>query len=139
MESIIEKIYYISAEPDRMQKFIEFIKKVHDKSRCGETKCDVNYYLKEAYDRLFNEKLSYDSCKIKFTDICLSYPFAFCAMFQLHCKQKDNIENSPSITNKKIVTNKQIERNNQLIELIQQKYVTQKKIDALVESLFLNK
>ena len=128
MESIIEKIYYISAEPDRMQKFIEFIKKVHDKSRCGET-----------YDRLFNEKLSYDSCKIKFTDICLSYPFAFCAMFQLHFKQKDNIENSPSITNKKIVTNKQIERNNQLIELIQQKYVIQKKIDALVESLFLNK
>ena len=128
MESIIEKIYYISAEPDRMQKFIEFIKKVHNKSRCGET-----------YDRLFNEKLSYDSCKIKFTDICLSYPFAFCAMFQLHCKQKDNIENSPSITNKKIVTNKQIERNNQLIELIQQKYVIQKKIDALVESLFLNK
>ena len=133
MESIIEKIFYISAEPDRMQKFIEFIKKVHDKSRCGETKCDVNYYLKEAYDRLFNEKLSYDSCKIKFTDICLSYPFAFCAMFQLHCKQKDNIETSPSITNK------QIECNNQLIELIQQKYVIQKKIDALVESLFLNK
>ena len=64
----------------------------------------------------------------------------FNAMFQIHHKYKDNIENIHDlIDNPSLIINRQLKRNEQLTKLILEKYVNQEKIDALVENLFSNK
>ena len=122
-----------------MQNFLNFVKKVHEKADCKIDSCDVKFFLEQMED-IFNEELSYDAWPIKFTEVCLANISVFSAMFQIHDKHKDCLDNIfDEIEDPLTIVNRQLERNEQLTKLILEKYTIQKKIDALVENVFLVK
>lgn len=43
-----------------MQNFLNFVKKVHEKTDCKTDSCDVKFFLEQMED-IFNEELSYDA------------------------------------------------------------------------------
>ena len=60
-------------------------------------------------------------------------------MFQLHHKGKENMNRIDQlIENPSDISQRQVGRNKELTKLILEKYVIQKKIDSLVEDLFMN-
>ena len=60
-------------------------------------------------------------------------------MFQLHHKGKENMNRIDQlIENPSDIPQRQVGRNEELTKLILEKYVIQKKIDSLVENLFMN-
>ena len=119
MESIFEKIFYVSSDFGRIQEFFEFTKKVHDMAQCSEDDCDVKSFLTKLNDDIFNEELSYDCRRIKFTEVCLSSISIFNAMFQLHHKHNDNIEKIQDLVESPVsIINRQLEQSKQLTELI---------------------
>ena len=60
-------------------------------------------------------------------------------MFQLHHKGKENMNRIDQlIENPSDIPQRQVGRNKELTKLILEKYVIQKKIDSLVEDLFMN-
>lgn len=137
MESIFEKIFYVSSDFGRIQEFVEFTKKVHDMAQCSEDDCDVKSFSTKLDDDIFNEELSYDCRRIKFTEVCLSSISIFNAMFQLHPKHNDNIEKIQDLVESPVsIINRQLEQSKQLTELNLEKYTIQKKIEALGESFF---
>ena len=74
-----------------------------------------------------------------FTETCLPQISIFNAMFQLHHKGKENMNRIEDlIENHSDILKQQLSRNEGLTELILEKYVIQKKIDSLVENLFIN-
>ena len=128
MKVIFEKIFYVSAELGRLQDVLKFTNKVHNMDTCDEKECDIKSLLTKLEDDIFNEELSYDSRRIKFTELCLSNISIFNAMFQLHHKYKKHIERIENlIENPLSIMNRQMERSEQLTKLILEKYVIQKK------------
>ena len=64
----------------------------------------------------------------------------FNAMFQLHHKRKENMTRIEAlIENPFDILERQLSTNKELTKLFFEKYVIQKKIDSLVDDLFLNK
>ena len=119
-----------------MQNFLNFVKKVHEKTDCKTDSCDVKFFLEQMED-IFNEELSYDAWPIKFTEVCLANISVFSAMFQIHDKHEVCLDNIfDEIEDPLTIVNHQLERNEQLTKLILEKYTIQKKIDALVENVF---
>lgn len=73
------------------------------------------------------------------TETCLPQISIFNAMFQLHHKGKENMNRIEDlIENHSDILKQQLSRNEELTKLILEKYVIQKKIDSLVENLFIN-
>ena len=61
-------------------------------------------------------------------------------MFQLHHKGKQNMNRIEDLLeNLSNILQQQVGRNEELTKLILEKYVIQKKIDSLVEDLFMEK
>ena len=72
--------------------------------------------------------------------MCLANNSVFNAMFQSRHKHKDDAEKfSDIVENPSSILNRQLKRNEKLTKLILEKYVIQKKIDALLEDLFFVK
>ena len=98
MERVFEKICYVSEELDRMQNFLNFVKKVHEKADCKTVGCDVKSFLEQMED-IFNEELSYDARRIEFTEVCIANISVFSAMFQIHHKHQDCMDNAIMTSN----------------------------------------
>ena len=95
---------------------------------------------KTTKDVLFNEELSYYKQRIYFRETCLAHLSVFNAMFQLHHKGKQNMNRIKDLLeNPSYILQQQVGRNEELTKLILEKYVIQKKIDSLVEDLFMEK
>ena len=92
MECTFEKIFNISSELLRMQKFWTFTNRVHELANCEKNDCDIDRFLKKLKDVLFNEELSYDKRRIHFIESCLAQISVFNAMIQLYHKGKETIE-----------------------------------------------
>ena len=137
MECVFEKVFYISSELLRMQKFWTFTDNVHKLAKCKEDDCSIDAFLKNTKDVFFNEELSYDKRRIYFTETCLAHLSVFNAMFQLHHKGKENNRIENLIENPSDILKRQVGRNEELTKLILEKYVIQKKIDSVVEDLFM--
>ena len=71
--------------------------------------------------------------------MCLANNSVFNAMLQSRHKHKDDAENFSIVENPSSILNRQLKRNEKLTKLILEKYVIQKKIDALLEDLFFVK
>ena len=133
MECVFEKKIFTSSELLRMQEFWTFTNKIHEMAKCKEADCDFDKFLKKTKDVLFNEELSYDKRRIYFTQLSV-----FNAMFQLHHKGKENLKRIEDLVeNPSDILKRQVTRNEELAKLILGKYLIQKKIDSLVEDLFM--
>lgn len=75
---------------------MNFVKKIHEKASCESANCDVKSFLDQS-EEIFNEELSYDVRRIKFTKACQANISVFNAMFQIHHKYKDHLDNFDDI------------------------------------------
>lgn len=97
-------------------------------------------FQKKTREVIFNEELSYDQRRLFFTDICHSNLPVLNAMFQLHHKGKKNLYRIELLCeNPADILQRQLARKKESKKLISEKYKIQKKIDSIVEDLFLNK
>ena len=102
-------------------------------------------FLVALKDDIFNQELSYDSRRIKFTEVCLANISVFNAMFQLHHKHKDDVEKFFDIVeNPSSILNRHLKRNEKLSKFNFRnsnfrKICYSEKIDALVQDLFFVK
>ena len=89
---------------------------------------------------IFDEGLSYNKRRNFFAEAYLSNTSVFNAMFNLHHKGKDNLSKIEDlIGNPANVLERQKIRTEELKNLIQEKYLIQKKIELIVEDFFLSK
>ena len=140
MGAAFEKIFYISSELLRMQEFWGFTNYVHQLATCTDKDCVIDGFLKKIREVIFNEELSFDQRRFFFRDICYSNLSVFNAMFQLHHRGKKNINRIELLCeNPADILQRQLARNEKLKKLIAEKYKIQKKIDSIVEDLFLDK
>ena len=97
-------------------------------------------FQKKTREVIFNEELSYDQRRLFFTDICHSNLPVFNAMFELHHKGKKNLDRIELLCeNPADNLQRQLACKKESKKLISEKYKIQKKIDSIVEDLFLNK
>ena len=100
-------------------------------------------FLVALKDNIFNQELSYDSRRIKFTEVCLANISVFNAMFQLHHKHKDDVEKfSDIVENPSSILNRHLKRNEKQFNFRNsnfRKICYSEKIDALVQDLFFVK
>ena len=140
MEAAFEKIFYVSSELLRMQEFQEFTNKIHTLAKCTEKNCAIKDFFKKIKEVIFGEELSYDKRRFFFTDVCSSNLSVFNAMFQLYHKGKENLNKTELICEDPTsILQCQLSRNKERKRLITEKYRIQKKIDPVLEDLFLNK
>ena len=140
MGAAFEKIFYISSELLRMQEFWGFTNYVHQLATCTDKDCVIDGFLKKIREVIFNEELSFDQRRFFFRDICYSNLSVFNAMFQLHHRGKKNINRIEFLCeNPADILQRQLARNEKLKKRIAEKYKIQKKIDSIVEDLFLDK
>ena len=66
-----------------MQSFWEFIEHVHQVANCNNEECDIDKFLNEIKDNLFNEELDFNSRRIHFREACLANLAVFNAIFKL--------------------------------------------------------
>lgn len=62
----------------------------------------------------------------------------FSTMFKLHYKGKENLKRIQDLVeDPSNIVKQQVEKNEELTKLIREKYLVQKKIDSLIEELFM--
>ena len=139
MVTVFEKIFFASAELGRMQEFLEFTKNVHKISNCKQADCEIEKFMNELDVKISNEELSYDERRMFFTETCMNQVPAFNVMFNLHAKGKENVQKMEDlIKDAPDFLKNQRERPNELSKLTREKYLIQRKMDAIIENLFLN-
>ena len=69
MESTFSKIFFISANNERIKEFMIKGKEAHDEITCDAKNCSVEIFLKVLYDFVLNDELSYDDRRVKFIDV----------------------------------------------------------------------
>ena len=101
--------------------------------------CDIEKFMNELDVKISNEELSYGERRMFFTETCMNQVPAFNAMCNLHAKGKENVQKMEDlIKDSPDFLKKQRERPNELSKLTREKYLIQRKMDAIIENLFLN-
>ena len=131
MDVIFEKIFVTLSELVQIQDFVAFGKKLPEMIKCGEENCDMELFLKQL-DEIFNEELSFDLCRVKFTKVCISRIAIFHTIFRLYkrCGELDFLNHSETII--KV----EFEHNKKLMKFILEKYIVQQENDSVVKKLF---
>lgn len=74
-----------------MQDFINFNKNVHKLSKCNHNDCEVEHFLEQIGEKIFDEELSYEQRRVFFTEASINNVPVFNTMFNLHHKGKENV------------------------------------------------
>ena len=69
MESTFSKIFFISANNERIKEFMIKGKEAHDEITCDAKNCSVEIFLKVLYEFVLNDELSHDDRRVKFINV----------------------------------------------------------------------
>ena len=75
MDAIVDKIYTLVDDNDKIQKFVDFGKKIHEISSCKTYNCKTKRFFKEI-DEILESCLPSAAVAGKFTRICIKHIFS---------------------------------------------------------------
>ena len=136
MEAVFEK-KIVSSELSRMQEFVSFTKNVHKVAECKDDNCEIEKFINMIERKIFDEELSFDKRRLFFTNVALQQGSVFNAMFNLHWKGKENIDKIDGlVTRSRRTLEEQTTHYETFRKLTSEKYLIQKKIDAIIEKMY---
>ena len=78
-----DEICYVAGNLNRMKKYLDRAKNAHNELGCKEPKCVLELLVNTACRFVFDERLTFDTRKLKFIEICCTYSSIFKTIFTI--------------------------------------------------------
>ena len=86
MEVILERISFVVENVDRIKKYLDFGRAVHNTGACAVEDCAVYDFLKTLKEECFDKELSSNALKTSVKKICVEHGAVFLFFFRLFNK-----------------------------------------------------